>query len=173
MSIFIGNYFFLFLKSNVNDAIKVHEIFCEWKPFDKYDLGQLRGSFLEELTLELLKDVYDDELIFQESKIILGDFQSHFWDVIVIVDDWVDAYECKFSSYSVNRGQLDDMVGLRNNLESSMIFLVVFQPKGAVIEILNTLKGNTSAEVYEKYLDKINIISLEDFSRGNPFRDCT
>ena len=64
MSIFIGNYFFLFLKSNVNDAIKVHEIFCEWKPFDKYDLGQLRGSFLEELTLELLKDVYDDELIF-------------------------------------------------------------------------------------------------------------
>ena len=67
----------------ITECKEVYHIFKEWKPYDKYDMGECRGIFLELLSYKLLIKKYGEKNIFRESNLIIGQFQSHTWDAIL------------------------------------------------------------------------------------------
>ena len=108
----------------ITECKEVYHIFKEWKPYDKYDMGECRGIFLELLSYKLLIKKYGEKNIFRESNLIIGQFQSHTWDAILKLDNSYKCYECKFSSKNITRSHLNSMIGTKNKSELTEIFLV-------------------------------------------------
>lgn len=157
--------------TSMEELTKVYNIFIEWKPYEKYNMGEIRGVFLEFLTYAIIEKEFIDYDIYRESNVILSNYKSHTWDVIVDLINYLNLYECKFSFESFKRKHLDQIVALMNKLEGSNSFVVFFQYKQKILLILDTLQNDTSDEKFKVMLSKINIISLEDFINGTLFEE--
>lgn len=145
----------LAIKHDLNMLIEIYSIFQVWMPFEKYDLGELRGNFLEILTYEFIKKSNKNQLeILRETKINIGDYNSHTWDIIVKLEKILHCYECKFSPKTIKRKHLDQMISVFNKLTSS-INLVTFSPKEYVIDHLLTLQGTTNPKKYQNTISNI------------------
>ncbi|MBR3214327.1 MAG: hypothetical protein IKF79_07450 [Methanosphaera sp.] len=149
--------------------IDVYNLFKEYKPYEIYDLGFFRGFFLELLSYKYLKNLYEEESIYRESKIKIGEYESHYWDIIINKEEVLKLYECKFSSKSIKRSHLDKMFGLQNKLIQSKVYLVTFELKDLVWDDLKGLINNTNQEKFESILNSFNYMFLEDYVIKNPF----
>ena len=146
-----------------------YNLFKEYKPFETYNLGFLRGSFLELLTYKYLKLINDPGTIHQESKIKINEYESHYWDIIVKLEELLKVYECKFSSEHIKRDDLNKMYGLHNKIPNSKIYLVTFELKEIITDDLNNLIQETKVNKFNKMLNSFNYIYLEDYVKNNPF----
>ena len=124
---------------------------------------------MELLSFRLLSKKFKDELIFRESKLNIGNFLSHTWDIIIELDKHYNCYECKFSSFSLKRIHIDKMLASKHKSDNISIFLVVLHQLSFINQKLKIIQGNTSDEKYDELLNEFKIISLEDFLEGNPF----
>ena len=149
-------------------AFEVYGLFLQWNAYEKYNLGEVRGAFLELLTFKLLKNIHDNSNIHRESYVKLDDYRSHSWDIIVEIDDILELYECKFSFESLKRGQLNQIFGSINNLNAN-VFLIFYQLKRKLTDNIEIWRENTSKDKFDYLINSVNIITLEDFSDGNPF----
>ena len=61
------------------------------------------------------------------------------------------------------------MVGLTSVLEKSKIFLICYDFQELLIDSLYLLQKETSSDRFNEILNKINIITIDDFNQGNPF----
>ncbi|RAP43808.1 MAG: hypothetical protein BZ136_09350 [Methanosphaera sp. rholeuAM74] len=146
---------------------EVYNLFSQWKPWKLYNMSECRGMFFEELILKYLKPNNMDGNIYTESKMIVNDYSSHTWDIIVELNKYFKLYECKFSSYHIKRKHVDKMVSLKNKLQNSKIYLTVYENKSLVEYTLKKLRQDTNKEKYENNLKKINIFTLENIIRGD------
>lgn len=137
--------------------------FFQWKPYEQYEMSECRGIFLEELTLKYLKTNYKNDTIYPESKIIIDNYSSHTWDMIINLDKYYKLYECKYSTYYLKRKHLDNMISLKNKLKNSRIYLVIYENKTLIDYVIKKLKMNTNKDIYEENIKKINIFTLENF----------
>ncbi|RAP54477.1 MAG: hypothetical protein BZ137_02000 [Methanosphaera sp. rholeuAM130] len=144
---------------------EIYNLFCEWKPYSYYNMGNCRGAFLEEFTYHLLKKLYDTGNVYKESNIILDDYSSHNWDVILIFNDIFKAIECKFSSYSIQTKHVNQIKGFKNKFNKFNVYLVSYDYKDAILDALTIITNNNPDEI----LDMINIISIENLIKENPF----
>lgn len=154
---------------NIDELSLIYNLFIEWKPFEKYDLGECRGYFLELFSFKLLKEQYPKINIYEESRIKYMNYNSHVWDFIIILDSVINFYECKFSPRFIKRSHIDQMVGLTSVLEKSKIFLICYDFQELLIDSLYLLQKETSSDRFNEILNKINIITIDDFNQGNPF----
>ncbi|MBR0473060.1 MAG: hypothetical protein IJI98_10235 [Methanosphaera sp.] len=159
----------IYYNESMEILTQIHLIFSEWKPFDKYNMGELRGAFLELFVYELLRSVYGLEHVYQESRIIIGDFKSYTLDFIVQLEDVFNMYECKFSVESFKRNHLNQLISIVNKYENCNLFVIFFQPYKKVYTIFDIIQESTSNEKFQKMLDKLTIITLDDFVKNNPF----
>lgn len=60
-------------ENSIELVLKIYNIFIEWNAFEKYNLGELRGTFLEILTYNLLNKKGKRE-IYKEVNIILDKY---------------------------------------------------------------------------------------------------
>jgi len=155
-------------KEHYEIIFKIFTLFTNWIPYEKYNLGELRGNFLEFLSYNYLNDIYDKSIIYQESNIILKEYKSHTWDIIVDSNQLL-LYECKFSSLSLKRSHINKMIGLKNKLEKVDIFLVFYESKLKVKNNIENLQENTKKYKFNDMLTEFNYITLENFSEKNPF----
>lgn len=155
--------------NNFQIFLDVYNLFKEYKPYKKYDLGLLRGRFLELLSYKYLKRLYDKDVIYSESKIKINDYESHFWDIIIKLEDILKLYECKFSSKTIKRSHLNSMLSLKNKIHQSEIYLTTFEHKDIVMDDLNDLICDTSQIKFDNMLKTFNYIYLEDYTKENPF----
>ena len=145
---------------------KIYNLFCEWKPYLYYNMVNCRGAFLEEFTYHLLKKLYATDNIYKETNIILDDYHSPDWDVILIFNDLFKVIECKFSSYSIQTKNINQIKGFKNKFNMFNIYLVSYDYKNALLDALTILTKNNLEEI----LEIINIISIEDLIEKNPFK---
>lgn len=68
-------------ETNFQELTYLYNIFKKWNPYEKYNIRELRGFFFEELTTHYLKS--NDKKIILESNIVIGDYKSHTWDLII------------------------------------------------------------------------------------------
>lgn len=146
----------------------IYNLFNEWNPSEKYSMHRWRGIFLELLTYTLLKQVYSEEEINRESLVTIDKFRTNPIDFIVQNDNKYQCYECKFSSHSIKKNQIDLLLGLKNKSNSFTIYLVLFELQR------NTIQNITSKHELRYLSDKINsndinLVTLDDFRRDNPF----
>lgn len=153
------------LSSYYKEIILINDLFKKWQPFNKYDMGQLRGIFLELLIFKILKNNYPENIIKQETKILLEDYQSYTWDFIVELTNHLDCYECKYSPYSIKRKHIDQIVAFSNKCQKSNIFLACFTSKDKITDSLILLKENTKIDKFKENLKIINIISIEEIQK--------
>lgn len=154
--------------TNINNSKIIYKLFKEWKPYEHYNLGELRGNFLELLFYTILNNFYSNT-IFRESIIYLDDYKSHTWDIIMKYKKIYYLYECKFSSQSIKRSQINQMVGLNNRAKIFKMFLIFFESHDKIWDKLHELKYDTHFLKYNNMLKVFNIISLEDFADNNIF----
>ena len=145
---------------------EIYNLFVQWRPYELYNMNECRGIFFEEFILKYLKSYEESGIIYTESKIIINDYSSHTWDIIVDLDNFFKLYECKFSSYHIKRKHIDKMISLKNKLQNSKIYLTVYENKSLVEYTIRNLRQNTDMEKYEDNLKKINIFSLESIVNG-------
>lgn len=143
----------------------IYELFCEWKPYEYYNMGNCKGAFLEEFTYNLLKKVYSDANIYKESCIIKDDYSSHNWDIVLIFDDSCKSIECKFSSYNIQEKHINQIKGFKNKFKNFDVYLVSYDYKDIFLDKLNIITKNNLKEL----LENINIIPIEDLIKENPF----
>lgn len=160
--------FNLMYNESISCLFEVYGLFLQWNAYEKYNLGEVRGAFLELLTFKLLKNIHDNSNIHRESYVKLDDYRSHSWDIIVEIDDILELYECKFSFESLKRGQLNQIFGSINNLNAN-VFLIFYQLKRKLTDNIEIWRENTSKDKFDYLINSVNIITLEDFSDGNPF----
>jgi len=160
--------FSLMYNESISCLFEVYELFLQWNVYKNYNLGEVRGAFLELLTFKLLKNIHDNSSIYRESYVKRDDYQSHSWDIIVEIDDLLELYECKFSFESLKRGQLNQIFGSINNLNAD-VFLIFYQLKRKLNDNIEIWRENTSKDKFGYLINAVNIITLEDFSEGNPF----
>ncbi|RAP50977.1 MAG: hypothetical protein BZ133_04110 [Methanosphaera sp. SHI613] len=153
-------------ENSIELVMKIYNIFIEWNAFEKYNLGELRGTFLEILTYKLLNKKGKGE-IYKEVNIILGKYTSHTWDIILKLNNSINLLEAKFSSNVLKRKHLNQMISSFNKLPNSYIFLVSYDEKTIIKDKLINLKENTTQSKYDSILHNINIISIENFNQNN------
>lgn len=168
------NQFYMFnmtYPESIEEINQIYILFNNWKPFELYNLGELRGNFLELLSYKLINNEFEGYDIYRESKIKIQDYISHTWDII-IENHIMYLFECKFSQESIKRNHLDQMVGLMNKLDDMRYstFLVFYSPSEKVYNRLKNLQLNTKTEKFEEIMNKFNIITLNEFNKGNPFK---
>lgn len=142
----------------------IYNIFKLWLPFERYNLGELRGYFLELLTVTILKqsNITDNE-IFQESKVKLENYTSYTWDIIINKDNILHCYECKFSPNNIRRKHIDQIISLYNKLTKTHLNLVTFTEREYLIDQILFLRNNTNPKKYNEIISKINLITIENF----------
>lgn len=155
------------LSNNKNNEIcfEIYSLFCEWKPYTYYNIGNCRGAFLEEFTYHLLKKIYTTDNIYKEANILLDNYSSHTWDVIIIFEDLLKAIECKFSSYSIQIKHINLIKGFKNKFNNFNVYLVSYDYKDAIQDALTIITNNNTDDI----LKMINIISIENLIEDNPF----
>lgn len=151
---------------NADNFFQVYNIFKEWKPYCS-NLSNIRGIFLELLSHKFLEKIYSDEKIYLESKIILDDYETYYLDFVINQNFIYECFECKFSSHSIKKRQIDSLLGLKNKSNIFSLNLVFFETMNDVIFTINN--SNLSYMVNEKHKNKFNYITLESFSKENPF----
>ena len=167
------NQFYLFnmaYPDSICEIEQIYRLFITWLPFEKYDLGELRGNFLELLSYNILNKQYAECSIYKESRVCIVDYISHTWDIIVD-DDELYLYECKFSYQSLRRKHIDQMIALMNKLNdlNHKVILVFYTPREKINRRLKYLQFNTKEKRYAGMINRFNIIDLDDFGRENPF----
>ncbi|RAP50135.1 MAG: hypothetical protein BZ133_06220 [Methanosphaera sp. SHI613] len=145
---------------------EIYTLFCEWKPYTYYNMGNCRGAFLEEFTYHLLKKIYPTDNIYKESTITLDNYSSHTWDVILLFDDLFKSIECKFSSYSIQTKHINQIKGFKNKFNNCNVYLLSYDYKDAIKDTLTIITQNKTEEL----LEIINIISIENLIEENPFK---
>ena len=150
----------------IDDAFTIYNIFLEWNPYEKHDMGLIRGIFLEKLTHHLLKKIYPNEKIYYESKIIIENYKSHDIDFIMKIKNILKVYESKFSTKALKRHQLDNFGDLLDKYTYTEIFLVFFERKKEVQKTMNKYVRNTKRKNTIKLLKNINLITLENFIKN-------
>jgi len=130
-------------------------------------MSNLRGIFLELLTYKFLQFTYSEKQINHESILIIGDFVTNPIDFVIKRESDIDCYECKFSSYSIKKNQIDIFIGLKNKSIYLNVSLVLFESRQDTLRILNSNNKINYILNEDKY--KINFINLEDFVNKNPF----
>ena len=165
---FLFTNFIIGYKEYQDQLIDLFDLFYKWNPFEKYQLSQLRGIYLELIVYQLLKEKYPKDLIYQECYIKIGSYNSHTWDILINLDDYPKFYECKFTPHNLKRKHINEMIGLTKILPTSLIFLVSLKLRKRILDKLFTLKESHETNFTEK-LEKINLITIEDFNKNNPF----
>lgn len=150
----------------IDDAFTIHNIFLEWNPYEKHDMGLIRGIFLEKLTHHFLKKIYPNEKIYCESKIIIDNYKSYDIDFVIKIKNILKVYESKFSTKALKRHQLDNFGDLLDKYTYTEIFLVFFERKKEVQETINEYIRNTKRKNTIKLLKNINLITLENFTKN-------
>lgn len=84
---------FKILNEDSCNAKKIYTLFKEWKSYSYYNLGLLRGNFLEILSYNLLNSHFKTDVKYRESKIFLDNYYSHTWDIIIRVEELYYLYE--------------------------------------------------------------------------------
>lgn len=148
-------------------VMKIYNLFMEWNVFDKYNLGELRGNYLELLLFEYIKENSHDEKVYREVNVIIGDYKSHVWDVVSESDDCLSLYESKFSSKVLKRHHINQMIALFNKLPESEIYLVAYENKEVLMDSLDELQKDTSKIKYDNIIKNFNLISIENFNQHN------
>lgn len=146
-------------ETNFQELTHLYNIFKKWNPYEKYNIRELRGFFFEELTTHYLKS--NDKKIIRESNIVIGDYKSHTWDLIIKEECYF--IECKMYYSSIKRSTIDKMVSIRNKLSEATVFLSSYTNKNLISDHLMTLQKDTSDDKYDLILKNITIISIEDY----------
>lgn len=141
---------------------EIYDLFTQWKPCESYNLTECRGIFFEELIFKYIRSNNKDGTFYSESKINVDNYSSHTWDIIFNLNEYYKFYECKFSAYHIKRKHIDKIVSLKNKLQKSKVYLVVYENKQLIEYTLKNLQQNTNKEKYENNLKKINIFALEN-----------
>ena len=151
-----------FLNKNTqeNDLQHIHNLFSKWKPYEKYNLANCRGAFLEELSYNMLKEKNPSTTIHTETQILLEDYQSHYWDILII-GDIIKAYECKFSAYSIKRKHIDKMWEFKNKIINSKVFLIVYDNEKIIKQKIMAILHE--ADILFHITNNIDIISIKNF----------
>lgn len=149
---------------NYKEIMQIYDLFKIWQPFNKYNMGELRGNFLENLYLKILRKKYGLNKIHKESQIIINDYYSHTWDFIVELEKNINCYECKFSPSVLKRKHINQMLGLYNKLKTSRIILVSFTNRSKVIDNIKLLRDDTNTKKYTQNIRHIQIISIENIT---------
>lgn len=144
-------------------------IFKIWKPYEKYNLGECKGYFFELFTYKLLNRLYNENKLYLETSFKIGNYYSHTWDIILKILNVYYCYECKFSLKYFKRKHLNQMLSLKNNLNNSNLYLVTYHSLPLAKDCFERIKENTSKDKYENMLNQINLVTLDDFCRGNSF----
>ena len=153
-------------KHSEKELTIVCNIFRKWIPYEKYNLGECRGAFLEILSYKRISLQYPNHIIKQEINLFLEDYKSHTWDILLEEDLIYYLFECKFSSVSIKRSHLNHMLGDYNKLKVIRMFLIFFTTKNKVLDYLLSLQEDTGNSEYESMLNKFNIITIEDFNHS-------
>ncbi len=140
--------------------LKIYDLFTNWVPFEKYNLGELRGNYLEMLCYEYLQQEYSEK-IYRESNIKIGDYISHTWDLILELEEYLNLYECKFSLNSLKRKHINQVISLKNKLSTSNIYIIIYETNELLEFKLMNLRENTKKDQYKQILSNINFITLE------------
>ena len=146
----------------------IYNIFIDWLPFEIYNMGELRGNYLELVSYRYMEEKYS-ETIYKESNVTIAEYRSHTWDLIIELNNSLQLYECKFSPKSLKRNHINQMIGLKNKLDISLLFLVLYDNKEIVEFNINQLREDTKKENYNQLLSNFNIITIENFNLSNPF----
>ena len=147
--------------------LQIYGLFTNWSPFETYNMGQLKGNYLELLSYSYMRQKYSQK-IYEESNIILDNYQSHTWDLILELNEKLYLYECKFSAKILKRKHIDQMTGLKNRIPTSSLFLVIYDTNEIIKFNLKQLRKNTGKYKYDKIIHQINFITIENFT-SNPF----
>ena len=142
---------------------RIYNLFTNWLPFEIYNLGQLRGNYLELLSYKYLKQSYPSLKIHMESNILVNDFKSHTWDLIVELPELLQLYECKFSPNSIKRHHINQMIALKNKLPNSSLFLVFYDINEWVTFNIKKLREDTQKDKYDDIIDNFTFITLDKF----------
>ncbi|RAP49024.1 MAG: hypothetical protein BZ136_04090 [Methanosphaera sp. rholeuAM74] len=153
-----------------NELLSIYTLFKELKIHMTQPIQIYWGIFLEVLTNEFLKLVFDEKDIKREIEIIIDNFKTNPIDFVVKVNNTYKCYECKFSSNTLKKNQTNHLLWLKNKTKNIIPHLVIFEPKQ---DIIHKIENNTGLKhlVNEKNLGKIRYITIEDFSRNNPFKN--
>lgn len=143
-----------------SDLQYIHNLFSKWKPYEKYNLANCRGAFLEELSYTMLKEKNPTANIHTETQIILENYQSHYWDILII-NDIIKAYECKFSAYSIKRKHIDKMWEFKNKILNSKVYLIVYDNEKLIKQKMTTLLQET--DILFHITNNIHVISIKNF----------
>ncbi|MBR0472247.1 MAG: hypothetical protein IJI98_06065 [Methanosphaera sp.] len=146
-------------------VMKIYNLFMEWNVFDKYNLGELRGNYLEMLLFEYIKENHYDANVYREVNVLIGDYKSHVWDVVLESEDYISLFESKFSSKVLKRHHINQMIGLFNKLPESEIYLVAYENKEVLTDSLDELQEETSKTKYDNIIKNFNLISIENFNQ--------
>ncbi len=152
------------LPNNYKEVMQINDLFKTWQPTNKYNMGELRGNFLEILYSKVLERKYSTNKIHKESNIIIEDYHSHTWDFIVELEKILKCYECKFSPSALQRKHINQMIGLYNKLDTSRPILVSFTNKTKIIDCIKLLRENTNPDKYHQNITHIQIISIENIT---------
>lgn len=155
--------------TQIDKCEKIYNIFKKWKPYEKYNMGECRGTFLESLTYNYLIKRYTQENVIRESKIIINDYQTHTWDSICIYKENINCYECKFSIKSLKRGNIDNMLGILKRKTNINLYIVTLDIKEDFTNNILQLRENTNITTFNNMIQKFNLLTIEDFLEGNPF----
>lgn len=140
---------------------EIYNLFTNWLPFEIYNLGELRGNYLEMLSYNYLQQ-HHDEKIYKESNIIINDYTSHTWDLIVELNN-LHLYECKYSARLLKRNHINQMIGLNNKLPKSELFLVFYDIKEMVDFNIRKLREDTRKEKFDEIISTFTSITLDNF----------
>ena len=121
---------------NADNFFQVYNIFKEWKPYCS-NLSNIRGIFLELLSHKFLEKIYSDEKIYLESKIILDDYETYYLDFVINQNFIYECFECKFSSHSIKKRQIDSLLGLKNKSNISIVYYLLFKNFFSFCEKMN------------------------------------
>ena len=130
-------------------------------------LDNIRGGFLELLVYTFLNKMYPHNEIFEEVRILYGNFKSNLtFDIVLnFNNDQYNAYECKFSPRYIKRKHIDNLSSLRR-LKNIFPYLVVFENILKVKYEMGKLRNDTKRNEFNQILKDFEIISLEDFKNG-------